>query len=166
MSQIDEKVENTDVESKDDEKTAAKHIEISGLVYDPKMQTVSFNAKMTGNIQQGTSKSGIKWQIKDATTEVKAVKVPLRDFLVKVLVGWFWVRKVQDILRKGTVQEARSALNGGYDWSTATARKAGEKAAPAVVGERAIGLIDSKEDLQRMIQLAQAKMLELEAKGN
>lgn len=158
--------ENTDVESKDDEKTAAKHVEISGLIYDAKTQTVSFEAKMTGNIQQGTSKAGINWQIKDATTTVKAVKVPLRDFLVKVLVGWFWVRKVQDILRKGTVQEARAQLNAGYDWSEATARSTGTKAAPAVVGERAIGLITDKNDLQKMIQLAQTKIAELEAKGN
>lgn len=161
MSQIE-----TDVEEKDDEKTAAKHCEISGLVYDAKTQVVSFEAKLTGNIQQGTSKSGINWQIKDASTTVKAVKVPLRDFLVKVLVGWFWVRKVQDILRKGTVQEARTALNAGFDWSIATARSTGSKAAPAVVGERAIGLMNSQEELQKMIDLAQAKIKELEAKGN
>lgn len=162
MSQIDEKVESTEVDASD-EKTAAKSCQISGLTYDPKLQVVSFEAKMTGNIQQGTSKSGIKWQIKDASTTVKAVKVPLRDFLVKVLVGWFWVRKVQDILRKGTVQEARSALNGGYDWSTATARKAGEKAAPEVVAERALGLM-TPEQLQEFILKAQAKLAE--DKGN
>jgi hypothetical protein len=75
-------------------------------------------------------------------------------------VGWFWVRKVQDVLRKGTIADARKALNGGYDWNESTSKRA-ESAAPAVVGARVIAKMDNADDLKRLIEAAEAKMKEL-----
>ena len=131
---------------------------VEGVRYDSMTQTIDFTATLSGKI-----KSEDKWSIEDASTKVLGVKVPVRDMIVRVMIGWFWVRKVQDILRKGTISDARSALNVGYDWNEATSRKATD-AAPAIVGARVIAKMDSADDLKRLIAAAEAKIAELAAK--
>lgn len=146
--------QNANVNVEEKENKIARCV-IEGLKYDVTTQTVDFTATLSGKI-----KSEDKWSIDNASTKVLGVKVPVRDMIVRVLVGWFWVRKVQDVLRKGTIADARAALNAGYDWNDATTRKAGE-AAPAIIGARVIAKMDSPDDLKRLIEAAEAKMKEL-----
>ncbi len=97
--------------------TKKKTVEVSKVFVDPATMTLSANVKITGEI-----KSEDKWSIADASTVVRLVKVPLNDLIVRVVRDWFWVRKIQDVLRKGNISDARTALNAGYDWNETLAR--------------------------------------------
>lgn len=105
-------------EEKGAQNAPKKTVEISKVFVDPNTMTLSANVKITGEIR-----SEDKWTIADASTVVRLVKVPLNDLITRVVRDWFWVRKIQDTLRKGTLGEARAALNAGWDWNEALARR-------------------------------------------
>lgn len=142
-----------DVENKKDK--VARCV-ISGLKVDVMTMTVDFKAKLSGKI-----KSEDKWSIETAETTVTGVKVSIADMLTRVMVGWFWVRKVQDVLRKGSIADARTALNQGYDWTESTTKKAAD-ASPAIVGARVVAKMNTKEELDTLLQALLAKKKELE----
>jgi len=133
---------------------------ISNLNYDPTTQLISLEADLVGKLQKGTASTGVEWQIEVARTKLTMVKVPLRELIVKVLVGWFWVRIIQDQLRKGSKSEAQAAMAKGYDWSQSLAKEA-TKAAPSVVAERALGQM-TPEQIAEFITKAQAMISKAE----
>ena len=135
---------------------------ISGLVYDEKLHLVTCDAELAGKLQKGTEKTGIEWAISIVRTKLSIKAVPLRELLVKLFVGWFWVRVIQDTLRKGTKAEALAAMSKGYDWSESMSREA-RIASPAELGSRAIAAMTSAEQINEMIRLATAKLAELGA---
>lgn len=140
--------------STETEKKAEKKVrcEITELVYLPSTQQVSCKVKMTGKI-----KSEDKWAIENAETQLTLAKVQLRDLLGRLFIGWFWVRKIQDVLRKGTIAEARARLNKGYDWTEeTTTRKEAEKAPAPVVAERALDKM-TPEEIRAFLTAANAK---------
>lgn len=130
---------------------------ISGLKVNVLTMTASFTATLTGKI-----KSEDKWSIENATTKVTGVEVSIADMITRMMVGWFWVRKIQDILRKGTIADARTALNQGYDWTESTTKKAAD-ASPAIVGARVVAKMNTQEELDTLLAALMAKKAELEA---
>jgi hypothetical protein len=134
--------------------------EITNVRLDTQTQTLSCDAKLHGKIKKGTPTGGVVWLIEDAQTSVKLLNVPVRELLVKVLVGWFWVRKIQDVLRLGSQAEAKKRLSEGYDWTLTTTQTA-TKAAPEVVGERVVAAMTEVKKLQKLIEQAEARMKEL-----
>src|SRR5512137_2234194 len=110
----------------EEKKDKIARCEINTLTIDLATKTLSFTATLTGKIKSGTS-----WSIERARTVVKGKGVPISEFLSRVLIGWFWVRKVQDVLRKGSAREAQTALDKGYDWTEETSTTRGaSKASP------------------------------------
>ena len=144
---------STENENKKESKIA--RVEFIEFSIDPQTQTVSFKAKLRGKV-----KSADVWAINDAETIVSGVKVPAREFAQRVLQGWFWVRKIQDELRKGHKKDAEEALKVGYDWTASTATKERTAAAPAVVAERAMSQMNLEqiEELLKKAQELQKKM--------
>jgi hypothetical protein len=123
---------------------------IEELKLDPIKNTLSLKAKLTGTI-----KSGHSWEIKPASTTVKCVEIPAEEFVGRVMSGWFWVRKVQDVLRKGSKKDAEQALTSGYDWADSVTRK---PAAPATTEELAAKIIQKQPTLSEL-NSAIAKLL-------
>jgi hypothetical protein len=130
---------------------------ITKLEMDTITKTISLEAKLAGTI-----KSGDLWEIKPAETTVKCVKVPVEDFVARVMSGWFWVRKVQDTLRKGMMKDAEVALKMGYDWNDTVIRKQAVPLGPEGHANKIANSVTSLSELNAAIAILMAKAKELE----
>jgi hypothetical protein len=140
----------------EDKKDKIARCVITRLEMDPITKTISLEARLAGTI-----KSGDSWEIKPAETTVKCVRVPVEDFVARVMSGWFWVRKIQDVLRKGSKADAVIALRTGYDWTQTVTTKAREQASAPIVATRAMNQM-TREEFQEFMKQARAYEAELE----
>jgi hypothetical protein len=143
-------------EDKDKAEKIAR-ITIKSLTLDPIKKTCNFDASMTGKIRDGDL-----WTINPATTSIKGTEVPVEDLLSRVLQGWFWVRKVQDTLRKGTKVEAEAQLAKGYDWADTTSRRAPVALTPEGHATKIADNVKSLAELNAAIAILMKKAQELE----
>ena len=149
-------------EKKGEKKKGEKkqRLELTSLRVDTEKLTVSFRSVLRGKLTAKNPDKSVLWEIPEAETRVQGVTVPLSELLQAALVGFAWVRRVQDVLRKGSQKDAREWLLKDHTWAELfeTVRKPAAEKTPAellatFLTKLASGALSVEEKLALLAQL-------------